>query len=479
MATPQTLPLSSTFANSIPSHPLPALLLNPITPRLASLESALLSSPPARILARLGLGPKAIVLLAVAGLARLGSKYRAQWRALLGLLGVAEGVGRTVGLLDALERGTGEEQVASHRKGKGKAKAEIPLKEEAKHVLSWWMLYAAIILAERFHPHQLPALSFPSLPLLDWRRYNNTSAATAITNLSIDLITAIRRRLLPLLARFPALALRFPQLLFPANPPHRTGPRRAYPQPRPFAAHAGAGGQLPPPLPVSFCGGEVRWEVVKLVVLWGGLRRDGFGASAIWDWLVGPVCAVAGAKAKGRRAGKVVKVVSDDDEQLEDGEVSTKQPFRLGLSTLPISGLDVSNLDSPPSPPSPHLSPFASPHSDDDSHSPRFAHHPDPDHSFASTNPKDDDDDDAPSPSPSSPAATGAGKGHGAAFPTPNHVPYKMASSRQPLRSAAGSFQGSARSADGGSVVGVGEGGRGVAGGAGRAGGMYGEEAGW
>lgn len=372
MPPPTTLPLSTTFANSIPHHPLPSLLLNPLTPRLAFLESTLLASPPARVLARLGLGPRAIVLLAVAGLARMGSKYRTQWRALLGALGVAEAVGRTVSLLGALEGSKGEEGEASSSrrdKGKGKGRAEEPLKEEAKHVLSWWMLYAAIVVAEGFHPHHLPALELPSLPTINWRRYTRTSASTTLSHLASDLLTSLRRRLLPLLAHFPHLALRFPLLLFPAHrPTPRSGPgaRRAYPQPRPFAARAGAGGSLPPALPAALVGGEVRWALCRVVLLWAGLRRDGFGASGVWEWVVGPVWAVAGRRGK-ERGRRVVKVVEEGGEVERDGamEEDSTGPLRLSLSTVPIDGPDLFNLDSP-TPPSPHLSPFASPHSNHD-----------------------------------------------------------------------------------------------------------------
>ena len=471
MSPPTILPLSTTFANCIPSHPLPSLLLEPVTPRLALIEATLLASPPGRILARLGLGPKAIVLLAVAGLARLGSKYRAQWRALLGLLGVAEALGRTVGLLDALERRTGEEEPIG--KGKGRAGGGA-LKDEAKYVLSWWILYALVVVAEGVHPNKLPSLALPTLPTVDWRRLTTTSAAASLANLVSDLTTALRRRLIPLLARFPALALRFPQLLFPAHPAARAraSARRFYPQPRPYSAYTLGGTPLPPSLPVALLGGEVRWELARLVVLWLGLRRDGFGASAIWDWLIGPVCAVAGARwvRKGRR---VVKVIEADDEDRET-QAGATPPLRLNLATVPIDGPDVFNLDSPHSPPSPHLSPF----SDSQSHnSSRLEHQSTPTfghshgRSFASDAHSDEDGE--ASPSPGSPVVAGgsAGQGHGLGFPTPNNVPYKMASSRQPLRSAAGSFHGSssAASADGASSVG----------GAGRGAGLYDEEGGW
>lgn len=428
MAPQLDLPLSSSFANAIPSHPLPSLLLSPVLPRLAFLESALLSSAPAKLLLRLGLGPKTILLLSFAGFARLSTKYRAQWRALLGLLGVAEALGRTVGVLDALEQRRSAEQ--ADRKGKGRP---TRLKEEAKHVLSWWMLYALVVLAEGLHPDRLPslaALSLPALPQVDWHSLATLPALSTLSDASGNVLFALRKRLIPLLRQFPSLALRFPSLLLSPNSRPARSTRRPFPQPRPLTGTTSS--SLSPSLPVALCGSEVRWAVVKLLLLWTGLRRDGFGASVLWDWIVGPICAISGARGKPSRIVKVVLADRHADAEVE----TTSTPPRLTLATLPIPGPDVFDLDAA----SDDGSSTHSSHSyaGDTAHAtPTFSH------SYSTID----------SRSPHSPPPSQSQPGQGRAFPTPSNVPFKMASSREPVRGA--SFHGSVAS-DGGSAVSLG-----------------------
>ena len=71
----------------------------------------------------------------------------------------------------------------------------------------------------------------------------------------------------------------------------------------------------------------------------------------------------------------MIKIASENEKLTETAATAEDAPLRLRLSTIPVEGPDVFDIDSPQSPPSPHLSPFfesssrSSHHSADDGRS--------------------------------------------------------------------------------------------------------------
>lgn len=328
------LPLASFAATHAPAHPLSRLLTDPVVPRVAAAEGWLLSSKPASLLLRWGLvSERSIVLVALLGLVSAVVRWRSQWRAMLWALGVGEGLGRTVRLLE--------------RRGGTDAERDED-DEETEHVLSFWLLFAALSLLDSLRT--TPSTSAPSprssiftLPT----RVRDTLRSFRQTYLHFlrlyILPTALRTRFAarelvqrypsldpaPHLARLPSLPrfLPSPFITPPATPmaPHRRTSTFPQPRSRPWDP-------LPTSLPVSWsyfaypssfspspsipaysaramAAAEARWELIKLLILWTGLRRDAFGAkSLVWDWIVGPVVGAMPGRAEGKETvWKVVK----------------------------------------------------------------------------------------------------------------------------------------------------------------------------
>ena len=140
----RVLPLSTALLPLL-SHPLVA----PLLPRLSALESLLLCSAPSQLLLRLGLSPSLLSLLSFLSLSALLVRVRAQWRLMVALLGAGEAVGRSVSLLDRLDRGSTSTSTT---------KRDL---DETKHLLCWWTLYAAVQLAASYRPSSSPALHLP------------------------------------------------------------------------------------------------------------------------------------------------------------------------------------------------------------------------------------------------------------------------------------------------------------------------------
>lgn len=298
MEPPLDLPLSTVLLGYTPSHPLIHLLAGPILTRIAWLESLAVRNPPLR---RLGFNATAIDVVVLVGLVGAVARWRAQWRAMLGVLGAGEAVLRTVRLLDErdeAEEGTEEEQEQRRRH-----------KEDTKHMLCFWLVYSAISISQSLRA------TTSATPLL---------MRQPLTQRLAPLLRRLRALLRPLTMRYPTLAFLAPS----AQPaPRRPG---AFPQPRPFLPLA----NLPrPPLPVAWLSSEVKYRLIKLLVLWTALRQDGWGASAIWDWVLGPILSVKRSRRVERGAGKTrrrVKVVLEEELVEDGGSQSPRQDVFAG-----------------------------------------------------------------------------------------------------------------------------------------------------
>lgn len=316
--TSYALPLT-TLLSRAPSHPLIQLFTSPLIPRVAFIESRLLLSPPAALLRRLHLGSRSILFLATLGIGAAGARWREQWRVALGVAGIAEAVGRSLGLLAALEAGTELQDAA----------------EEVKRLLCFWLFFASLSLSESLVSSSPTPLRPPAF-------------------------------LRPFLRSLP-----LPR------------PRTRFPQPAPF------------PLPRRASQTTRLHPLLKLLLLWTSIRPD-IGASAIWDYLLGPLFAVHAERVKDQPRARVV-------------------------------------LFPPPStiPQKEAARPYTLPESPD-------ASYEEEDATADSTSP-------SPTPSPR----------HANGFPTPEHIPYSLTSMMHPIhaRMAAAAAVGGVSELGSGSTV--------------------------
>ncbi|BGP38199.1 hypothetical protein JCM10449v2_002128 [Rhodotorula kratochvilovae] len=343
------LPLASFVAEHAPSHPLPRLLVDPVVPRVAALEAALLTSRPATLLLRLGIASElSIVALALVALVGALARWRSQWRAVLWALGLGEALGRTVRLL---QRADSAAAGGANAKGKARARSddadEQDVVEETQHVLSFWLLVAALSLFDTLRSTPSGAAAIPSSRLAFLALPERVR--TALRSVRHTYLHFIRLYILPTvlrarwagrafiernpsfnpaphLAKLPALPS-FPYTLpsFASSRPTRVG---SFPQPR-----SRPWDPLPMSLPLSWsyfaypssfspspalpaysaracAAAEARWEALKLVLLWAGLRRDAWGAkSLVWDWVVGPL--LSALPRPGAEEGTVLRVVRE------------------------------------------------------------------------------------------------------------------------------------------------------------------------
>lgn len=370
------LPLSTLLLRSTPSHPLVQILASPILPRVALLESILLSH--ANLLRRIGLSSRGIVALAVLSLGGAIARWRDQWRTMLGILGLSEAMLRSWRVLERMDAGVADQVDGA---------AMEQQQHEVKHLLSFWIVYALIALGESL-------------------RASSTSS-TAPTRPVSSRLSPLTRQLRVGLHR---LAGKYPSFGF-LSPP-RAPQRRPFPQPRPRP------GDLPPAplLAVTYLSSEVKYRVVKLLVLWTALRQDGWGASFVWDWVLGPLCAVSRQRAAvqgGGRKRRVVRVVSLDEE--DDGDV------QHATSISPRQDVFASEDSTTSTPTSPAYSrrSYSSTHESGDS-------------SFTSSTYS------APTPPHGSPYSHASSTN---AFPTPD-VRFRLASTAHPIRGSIADYHG-------------------------------------
>lgn len=389
----EALPLSTLLTRSAPSHPLIQIIASPVLPRVALLEAIVLSH--AGILRRAGLSPRTIVSVAVLALGTAVARFRIQWRAMLGLLGLTEAIVRSLKILESFDANAGLAQVESEHNQRQQ--------HEIKHLLSFWIVYGLIALLE--------ALRAPP-----------TSATSVLAP------RPFLARLAPVTRTFRALLQRiatgYPGFAFLA--PTRRPQRRPFPQPRPRISDVPA---LPAQsLAAAYLSSEVKYRIVKLLVLWTALRQDGWGASFLWDWVLGPIAAVARKRAeeqgpdeemgigRPRRKKRVIRVIMTEED--EDGLITDKGDHEA----------------------SPRQDVFAGEDSNSTATSPTYSRR-----SFASTREdtgEDLDGDEAGDASFASSSHHGSPFSHVSStnpFPTPN-VQFRLASSAHPIRGSAADY---------------------------------------
>ncbi|GAA5953928.1 hypothetical protein JCM3765_000696 [Sporobolomyces pararoseus] len=332
MPPPSTLPLSSLLAVNLPSHPLPQLVFDPVLSRLAQLEALLLLSRPSTLLQRLGASEQTVVGLI--GLAFLGglARWRRQWRAFMMLLGVGEAVGRTLTLIDQFNLRKKDDVQEEEEETLSETQADqTTLYEELQHLLSFWTLFFSLSLLESLRASPSPSSLVQKSPIKT--RFFNSLKSLRYTYLRflrlwiVPIFYRSRYAYLALMKRHPRfdLSTRFPP--FPSVPfarqfahlltPHTYFPRpsssSSFPQPLPASSELSTFLQHLP-LPHTYFSSspttsrlkaEFRWEVIKLLILWTGLRKDSFGAkSVLFDWILGPI-------VQSRRGGSKKRVTED------------------------------------------------------------------------------------------------------------------------------------------------------------------------
>ncbi|GAA5971573.1 hypothetical protein JCM11641_000646 [Rhodosporidiobolus odoratus] len=370
------LPLSSFLTSHAPQHPLARIFTDPILPRLAAAEATLLLSRPSALLLRLGLASeRGLGAVALAAVVSALVTYRQQWRAVAWVLGVGEALKRTVDTLRKSQGRAGKryKDVASGLD----AKEESEEDEETQHILSWWLLFALLSLFDtlRTSPSfsSCPAPSVFNLPT-QLRTAFNTLRHTYLRFLRFFVLPQLLRSrnaarqlakrypsldLSPLLSKLPSLALPFvrprPRVL-----PHPRPARPSFPQPR-LASRSSTISSIPLSwsyfLPRPFFSiatsatkaadlaatAEKRWELVKLLLLWLGLRKDGWGArSVVWDWVLKPLVDTSAAVHGGKEEWRVVRGPASGD---------TKDTINQQTPSRPAAPHSPDPFSSTPAPP--------------------------------------------------------------------------------------------------------------------------------
>ncbi|POY76711.1 putative Methionyl aminopeptidase [Rhodotorula taiwanensis] len=353
---PPALPVASSLARRAPSHPLLQLvLLTPAIDKVARIEHAILTSAPAQTLLRYRLASERAVV-ALVGLASLGAvvRWRRQWRAIVYALAVGDVVKRTVDLLVNLGE-TGEVSRKQRRQSQqDRERDNDDARQETQHVLSFWLLVALLSLAESFRTTpRHPLVVSPSASV-------SARLAATLRRVRHAYLQFLRRYILPTLLRTRWAAQRFvstypsfdpaPVLAkLPTVPGHyylrlpfttpraRPRPAASFPQPSAHASDRPPRGTGPMPLawawflasssstttPASSSNttaAEIRWTLLKLIVLLMGQRTDALGArNVLWTWGIEPLVA-----ATSRLRG-----LSDSSPFAEDGDEQDKWVVKL------------------------------------------------------------------------------------------------------------------------------------------------------
>ncbi|GAA6025891.1 hypothetical protein JCM11491_001726 [Sporobolomyces phaffii] len=455
-------PLSSLVLDHLPAHPLPHLVVDPVVVRLARIETFVLLSRPSLVLQRLGASQSTIVGLLSLALVGALTRWRRQWRTFATLVGVGEAVGRTLALVDRAECAATspkpERELDDSASGN-----ETSWLSEAQHVLSFWTLFFSLSLFETLR-------TSPSKSSLAPKTRLTTRLGNSLRSLRYTYLRFLRLWIVPLVYRsryaylsfiqshphldLSARAPRFPSIPFAAQFAHLLTPSSyisrapsSFPQPLPASSGLAAYSTLP--LAHSYFSSrntskltaEVRWNVVKVLLLWTGMRKDAFGAkSVLFDWFLGPIVRNWRNSGDGRFGGGARGTF--DDKNSSSSWRSHEPPTNLrrrgqadGISPRP------SSEEQPPT--EQDLEP-PSPTSSTHSYSPR------PPPIWTTRTPPRTTDRKAP------PRQFDSTTGSVSEFPTPENIPYRLASSAHPLlhASSAASSVGSDSSSTGRSKLG-------------------------
>jgi len=227
------------------------------------------------------------------------------------LLGVSEAVARTLNLIDRVDLRT--DRSTKRNDETDDTEGDDDRTSELQHLLSFWTLFFSLSFLESLRASPSHSSLVPKSPV-KIRFFNSLKSLryTYVRFLRVWIIPLFYRSRYAYLSliqsnprldfanRFPKFptvpfAAQFANLLtpttyFPRNPTN-------FPQPLPAGVDLSKLQNLPLPLTyfsssptTSRFKAELRWEVVKLLILWTGLRKDSFGAkSVMFDWILGPI----------------------------------------------------------------------------------------------------------------------------------------------------------------------------------------------
>ncbi|KAM0792577.1 hypothetical protein ACM66B_005239 [Microbotryomycetes sp. NB124-2] len=309
------LPLATLLVDKRPEHALTPELYDPVVKRVAHVEAVIQTSVAARALRRIGLGQATVSCLACSTIAASVYRYRLQWRAMLALLGVGEAVLTSLNLLADLDS-RDELALASVKDDKEADDSDHRLASDVRHLACFWIVYGSLAVLESVR-----------------------SIATGQTGNGVQR-SSVTARLRPLARRMRVmvrkLVNKYPKFEFLA--PARPSVKRPFPQPRPINVAAA----VPTPAVAKWLSSEVKYRIFKLLLLWTMLRRDGLGASGIWDWIVGPFYAVHRRRQvqtddAGQKRRRIARIVIDDVEDETVPEAVSPRPDMFDQDSVSTS----------------------------------------------------------------------------------------------------------------------------------------------
>lgn len=323
MSTTTALPFTTLLYATLPQHPLLSLLSNPVITRIATVEHRLLLSSASVLLQRIpGVGSKSVLLLTLLGAGSTLGRWRGQWKAIIGALGVGEAGVRGFNLLDELESSSVSEEGESARKRR--------IRAEIKHLVCFWSLFAFVSVAETWL--LLPRTLSATNSMIRFSITTRRQIKALLRSFRLYLTPHITRLILQLRAQLPPLPEQFASVSFPSLSslafllPSPSTKIKPHPQPIAISASSFAKStRTTIGLPELFFSSPARYELFKVLLLWTGLRRDGWGATMIWDWILGPIYAVARSRGgvTTRTEVRVVVVKKDIPATISSRPTST------------------------------------------------------------------------------------------------------------------------------------------------------------
>lgn len=347
------LPISSLLLQLLPNHPLITILFNPILQSIISLERSLLTSTLTKVVIRFTRLNHAIISWLTAAIATgLLAKNKHQYQSLLLFASVINPILASINLLAQLDATPVQTKANDGER-------ERRRREEIKHLLSFWSLFSTITILQSYLVNPRSTVTTTTAyastittviyqlrrRLIKLHRFLTPLIASLIAKLLTSLPT-LPLPVLPILSPklqslFTYLISITPRISLPSTSTSTTTKRLVkHPQPlslSPASRYTAA--TLLLPLPSLLFDSKIKYEVGKLLFLWIASRRDGYGASWIWDWVLGPIFAVGnhsnnerGKKTSsgGRGSKKVVKLIVT--EEATEGE-EEEDPFKFPPNT--------------------------------------------------------------------------------------------------------------------------------------------------
>lgn len=316
------LPLSS-FITNLPSNLITNLIISIILPRIKFLESNLLLLNPLNnlLLFKFQLNSTLVLLsnllLIILGIKKLRIKNKLNF--CFEFLNLLEGIKLTLDFLNSLENGSNNNDSPQNIVEKEQEET-IERNETIKHLLSFWLLFSIITLSVSYN--KLPSSSSPS-PTSTSTLSNQwnlpsiiNSLHTTITNLLptevsnfISPSTTSTSTLSPISSlpiSFPEPSIFPPPSSLPASRNSKSSNQKLQIQSLPFSFNISP---------------TTRYKILKLLILWIGIRKDQFGSLSLWNYILSPIydlfvkgreISLGGEAGRGEGGKKVVEIVVRD-----------------------------------------------------------------------------------------------------------------------------------------------------------------------